>query len=207
MNGAQLPLIAGRANRFGRVHLRWLIGCAVLLMLAACQPSAVTRQASPVTASPVTASPVTAAAVTASPVTTAPVAEQPSRLIASAPCPFTLPGETEGEGYACGILRVPQFRDDREGMQLGIFYAQLKATAPTTDQPPLLFLAGGPGASGVYDAPLLASTLAPLRADRDLLFFDIRGAGFSQPRLDCSALGDTRAGPYMDPADAAVEKR
>ena len=115
--------------------------------------------------------------------------------VSPAACPFTLPGETEGEGYACGILRVPQFRDDPTGTQLGIFYAQLKATLPAADQPPLLFLAGGPGASGVYDAPLLASTLAPLRADRDLLFFDIRGAGFSQPRLDCTALGDTRAGP------------
>jgi len=97
--------------------------------------------------------------------------------------------------YTCGLLRVPQFRDDPAGMQFDIFYAQLQATTPSADQPPLLFLAGGPGASGVYDAPMLASTLAPLRADRDLIFFDIRGAGFSQPRLDCAALGDIRAGP------------
>ena len=75
------------------------------------------------------------------------------------------------------------------------FYAQLKATTPDASQPPLLFLAGGPGASGVYDAPLLASTLAPLRVDRDLLFFDIRGAGLSQPRLDCAELAEARDAP------------
>lgn len=164
------------------VHIGGVIGCVVLLALAACQPSPVT----PLPAPPLPAPPL--------PATASSVIRHPSSIM-PAPCPFTLPGEVEGEGYACGILRVPQFRDDPVGMQLGIFYAQLKATLPNTAQLPLLFLAGGPGASGVYDVPLLAPTLAPLRRTRDLIFFDIRGAGFSQPRLDCAALGDAAAGP------------
>lgn len=115
--------------------------------------------------------------------------------VEQAECPFALPGEVEGYDYACGILRVPQMRDDPEGLQLGIFFARLNAIDSSATMPPLLFLAGGPGASGVYDAPLLAPTLAPLRADRDLLFFDIRGAGFSQPRIDCVAFAEGGAGP------------
>ena len=106
----------------------------------------------------------------------------------AAECPFRLPGEVEGANYRCGIVRLPQDRSDPEGMQIGVFFAQLDALGATTSAPPLLYLAGGPGASGVYDVPLLAPWLAPLRTGRDLLFFDIRGSGFSQPRIDCTLL-------------------
>ncbi|HHY55910.1 MAG TPA: alpha/beta fold hydrolase [Chloroflexi bacterium] len=175
-----------RATRRRCVHIGWWIGCVVLLALAACQPSPVT---------PLPAPPL--------PATVSIVIGHPSAITPAA-CPFTLPGEVEGEEYVCGLLRVPQLRDDPAGMQLGIFFAQLKATLPDTGQPPLLFLAGGPGASGVYDVPLLAPTLTPLRRTRDLIFFDIRGAGFSQPRLDCAALGDPAAGA---PCMAALRAR
>ncbi|MCB0056857.1 MAG: alpha/beta hydrolase, partial [Caldilineaceae bacterium] len=106
----------------------------------------------------------------------------------AAECPFRLPGEVEGANYRCGIVRVPQDRSDPTGMQIGVFFAQLDALGEATPAPPLLYLAGGPGASGVYDVPLLAPWLAPLRTGRDLLFFDIRGSGFSQPRIDCTLL-------------------
>lgn len=127
-------------------------------------------------------------------VTPAPLRSLPP-AVEPAECPFALPGEIEGREYACGILRVPQLREEPEGIQLGIFFARLNAVDPDAAAPPLLFLAGGPGASGVYDAPLLAPTLAPLRAQRDLLFFDIRGAGFSQPRIDCRAFAEGGVGP------------
>ncbi len=113
--------------------------------------------------------------------------------VAAAPCPFALAGEEEGEGYTCGVLAVDQRRGAPEGVRLGIFFARLNAADPV--QPPLLFLAGGPGASGVYEVPLLAELLAPLRRSRDLLFFDLRGAGFSQPRIDCRSGGHEGVGP------------
>lgn len=167
-----------RCTQLRRTTLHWLVGSLVLLTLVACQPLW-DRAASPGDPDP--------------PVVSTPASLSP-RLRAAA-CPFTLPGESEGATYHCGVLAAPQFRDDPTGTQLGIFYAQLSALASDRRQPPLLFLAGGPGASGVYDVPLLAPTLAPLRRTRDLIFFDVRGAGFSQPRLDCTALGDPSAGP------------
>lgn len=115
--------------------------------------------------------------------------------IEAAECPFRLPGEEEGTGYRCGIVRLPQDRNNPAGMQIGIFFAQLGALEVPSTAPPLLYLAGGPGASGVYDVPLLAPRLAPLRAGRDLLFFDIRGSGFSQPRIDCTLGDDGAPGP------------
>lgn len=156
----------------------WLVRGIALLALAACQPAGDTRAEATDAPTPVAAAPTAT-----------------SSRLTSAACPFSLPGETEEVTYRCGMLRVPQFRDDPAGTQLGIFYAQLRAMTPGSGQPPLLFLAGGPGASGVYDVPLLAPTLAPLRHARDLIFFDVRGAGFSQPRLDCAAAGDAAAGP------------
>ncbi len=107
----------------------------------------------------------------------------------TAECPFRLPGEEEGVTYRCGIVRLPQDRSAAtSGLQVGVFFAQLNALDATTPVHPLLYLAGGPGMSGVYDVPFLAPLLQPLRASRDLLFFDIRGSAFSQPRIDCTLL-------------------
>lgn len=125
---------------------------------------------------------------------TSPTRDPPSTVEPSE-CPFALPGEVEGDDYVCGILRVPQMHSEPQGLQLGVFFARLNAIDPAAAAPPLLYLAGGPGASGVYDAPLLAPKLAPLRTKRDLIFFDIRGAGFSQPRIDCTAFAEGGVGP------------
>lgn len=125
---------------------------------------------------------------------TSPTRDLPSTVEPSE-CPFALPGEVEGDDYVCGILRVPQMRNDPQRLQLGVFFARLNAISPDAASPPLLYLAGGPGASGVYDAPLLAPQLASLRTKRDLIFFDIRGAGFSQPRIDCTAFTEGGVGP------------
>lgn len=107
--------------------------------------------------------------------------------VETAECPFRLLGEKEEITYRCGIVRLPQDRSTpASSVQVGLFFAQLDALNPTTRTPPLLYLAGGPGASGVYDVPFLAPLLQPVRTGRDLLFFDIRGSGFSQPRIDCT---------------------
>lgn len=172
----QAGTTVSHTNRRGFAHALWILLIAALLAVSGCRPVSaptplVTRPLSPLPGGDYTPA------------------------VEPAPCPFTLPGETEGEEYVCGILRVPQWRSDPQGVQVGVFFARLSATAPASVALPLLFLAGGPGASGVYDAPLLAPTLAPLRKTRDLLFFDIRGAGFSQPRLDCAAFAAGDAGP------------
>ena len=177
MNATNLLPSGRRDDRRGRACLRWLIGCAVLLMLAACQPSVVTRHASPVTASPVT---------------------RHASSVSPAACPFTLPGETEGEGYACGILRVPQFRDDPTGTQLGIFYAQLKATLPAADQPPLLFLAGGPGGSQLATARY---ALGGLEEHFVVVNWEQPGAGKSFDAVDRATLTPER---YIEDAHALI---
>ncbi len=123
---------------------------------------------------------------------------QPEYEIAveAAECPFRLPGDEEGIDYRCGIVRLPQDRHNPDGMQVGVFFAQIDARDGVAAAPPLVYLAGGPGASGVYDVPLLAPLLESLRAGRDLIFFDIRGSGFSQPRIDCTLTEEGAPGPH-----------
>ncbi|MFQ5859912.1 MAG: alpha/beta fold hydrolase, partial [Anaerolineae bacterium] len=71
---------------------------------------------------------------------------------------------------------------------------------------PVLLLAGGPGEKTVANAPALAPVLAPIHPNRDLIFFDQRGVGLSEPALECpefvQALFD-----ILDDADPEVRLR
>lgn len=66
-----------------------------------------------------------------------------------------------------------------------------KATQDTK-QPPLLYLHGGPGIATIENLKryLKSPTWRLLRGQRDLVFFDYRGTGFSEPEL-CNYLGDS----------------
>lgn len=63
-----------------------------------------------------------------------------------------------------------------------------------TKQPPLLYLHGGPGIAtiGNLKSYLKSPTWKGLRAQRDLVFFDYRGTGFSDPEL-CNYIQDSLA--------------
>jgi pimeloyl-ACP methyl ester carboxylesterase len=51
---------------------------------------------------------------------------------------------------------------------------------------PVVHLSGGPGASALTAAPYLFTwVISPYLANRDIVFFDQRGTGASQPALNC----------------------
>ena len=66
-----------------------------------------------------------------------------------------------------------------------------KATQDT-EQPPLLYLHGGPGIATIENLKryLKSPTWGLLREQRDLVFFDYRGTGFSEPAL-CDYIQDS----------------
>jgi pimeloyl-ACP methyl ester carboxylesterase len=96
-------------------------------------------------------------------------------------------GQVEGTTVECGYLVVPEKRTDPDAgtirLAVGIFHPPGGATEPD----PIIYLAGGPGGSAlellhlsferVYE-PMMA-------AGRDLILFDQRGVGLSEPALDC----------------------
>jgi len=86
--------------------------------------------------------------------------------------------EVEGESYTCGVFTVPQNWVNPDGRNLDLGFLVARATGENPQPDPLLFLAGGPGASAVLAGNF--DKYQNVRADRDIIFFDIRGVGASQ---------------------------
>jgi pimeloyl-ACP methyl ester carboxylesterase len=108
------------------------------------------------------------------------------------PCP-------EAAGYSCSALEVPL---DHAGRLPGAITLsverRLSGSRPSTDA--VLALAGGPGQSILPLREFVAKSMAPALASRDLLLFDQRGTGSSDP-LRCSALE-----AFSSPGAAALER-
>ena len=70
--------------------------------------------------------------------------------------------------------------------EITLSVAVFPSTAATPAPDPVVFLDGGPGSNALAAAIFRGADLVePLRANRDLIMFDQRGAGLSDPALDC----------------------
>ncbi|MDQ6811820.1 MAG: alpha/beta hydrolase, partial [Actinomycetota bacterium] len=105
-----------------------------------------------------------------------------------APAAVALPFSpcTNSPGFACASVPVPL---DRSGRVPGVISlsVQRKAAAAGPSQSAVLALAGGPGQAMLPLGEFVARELAPALGARDLLLFDQRGTGESDP-LSCNAL-------------------
>ena len=100
-------------------------------------------------------------------------------------CPFAEPA---GYSLTCGYLAVPENRTSGNSRTIFIAYAIVHAPEPA-GLPPIVYLAGGPGASGIDDfLSDPAGWQYPFTRTRDLVLVDQRGTGYSQPTLDCPEL-------------------
>jgi pimeloyl-ACP methyl ester carboxylesterase len=106
---------------------------------------------------------------------------------AAAPCPNPIvegaPVIDLGSGFECGYLTVPENRVRPSGRTIKLPVARAKATSPHPRPDPLVYLAGGPGDSGL--AAAAARIRAGWNADRDVIFLDQRGTMLAQPFLAC----------------------
>jgi pimeloyl-ACP methyl ester carboxylesterase len=89
-----------------------------------------------------------------------------------------------------GRLRVPENRSRPGSRRIELAFLRLKSTAARPG-PPIVFLAGGPGDSGIetvqgpgFDAFMALTEVA------DVIALDQRGTGRSEPRMDCPATWD-----------------
>jgi pimeloyl-ACP methyl ester carboxylesterase len=100
----------------------------------------------------------------------------------------------------CGWLTVPQSRTREDGRKLRLWVAIARADAPDKDMDPIVYLHGGPGLATVdYFFPYFpqSKTWPGFRKTRDIVFFDQRGTGRSEPSF-C---------PELRPALEAIERR
>ena len=114
-----------------------------------------------------------------------------------AQCPFVLPQDMrQGEDVECGYLTVKEERgsegDAPQGRVLQLAVAIFHPPSGVTHPDPVVFLSGGPGASALEPMRYQYEALSePVFATgRDLVVFDQRGTGFSQPRLACNIAAD-----------------
>ena len=106
----------------------------------------------------------------------------------SAPCLFEVPF---GQTVECGYLTVPEDRSQPDGPTIRIYFAIFRSQSANPAPDPLVYLAGGPGVKAIDAVALtLEDRFAPFLADRDLIVFDQRGTGYSEPALDCPEVID-----------------
>ena len=111
------------------------------------------------------------------------IAQEAVPRLEPAECPFD--GAAGRDDVQCSYLIVPENRDAPAGKTLRIAVAVLKSTSSETRPDPLVFLSGGPGGPSVVNTP--ARLNSPFwnryRASRDLVFYDQRGTGYSEPEF------------------------
>jgi pimeloyl-ACP methyl ester carboxylesterase len=84
-----------------------------------------------------------------------------------------------------GTLLVPENRSNQHSNLIELTFVRFKSTAKKPG-PPIVYLAGGPGGSGIFTAkgsrfPLFMA----FREIADVIAFDQRGTGYSKPNLGC----------------------
>lgn len=104
--------------------------------------------------------------------------------------PSACPAELDlppGRAVDCGYLTVLEDRSDPDGRVIRLFTAIFRTDNPNPD--PLIYLEGGPGAGASRLAPYFSYLFAPFAEERDVILFDQRGTGFSEPSLTCEQYG------------------
>lgn len=99
------------------------------------------------------------------------------------PCVFTVPSDSRPR---CGYLLVPEKRTDSHTAWIRLHVAIFPNRSGLPVKDPVVHLAGGPGSSSLGEAGYLFDRgLDAVLDQRDLVLYDQRGTGYSQPRLDC----------------------
>ena len=89
----------------------------------------------------------------------------------------------------CGFLTVPQVRSDPQSGTFDLTVAVLRTDNPAPSDDPIVYLAGGPGENALATLAFTFEALfKPLLEDRDVVLFDQRGVGFSEPAANCDEL-------------------
>ncbi|WP_107499931.1 alpha/beta hydrolase [Streptomyces sp. fd1-xmd] len=147
----------------------------------------------------------TVAAALTSPVTAARASPAPAAAAAQAALRWTGCATPRYPTLQCASLEVPLDHDRPAGRTITLALTRVPHTAKTS-QGPLLVNPGGPGGSGRALAGFVASALPKdVAAQYDVIGFDPRGVGKSEPALDCGSGHFSPVRPDSVPQDAATE--
>ncbi|MBC7871325.1 MAG: alpha/beta fold hydrolase [Chitinophagaceae bacterium] len=106
----------------------------------------------------------------------------------SGSCPF---GNITGYDVDCGFVEVPESRDEAladENNFIRLAVARIHSSSDNPEPDAVIYLDGGPGGYTLDFAESYALDFAPILENRDVILFDQRGVGYSEPNLDCPEL-------------------
>lgn len=119
-------------------------------------------------------------------------------------CFFPIPAdEIAGETIDCGVLYVPQDRNEPDGLIIELAIAILRSPNPSPD--PIIYFEGGPGGSAISGIDSWVDF--EMRQTRDLILIDQRGTGYSYPRLYCQEMEELDESDSQAYGDALVACR
>ena len=104
----------------------------------------------------------------------------------AAPFYARLQEQTDKGNIVWGYLNVPESWEKPQGKKVKVAITVLKRNTQEGEAKAMVFLQGGPGASGVQT--IWTWYRHPLRKTHDIVLLDVRGTGHSSPRL-CPDLG------------------
>ena len=104
-------------------------------------------------------------------------------------CPVEMP---KGYTIECGMVTVPEDHAQPGGPTIELAVAVVRSMSLNPAPDPVLFIAGGPGGGALGDMSFWLEYMHPLLAKRDVVFFDQRGTGYSEPVMECPEI-DPRA--------------
>ena len=107
-------------------------------------------------------------------------------------CPIPTTAWANKARIECGRVIVPESRVRPNGKTVGLAVAVFRALSPS-GAPPLVMLHGGPGGTGLQSNFVQQASRWPIAGRRDIVIYDQRGAGLSEPRL-CPEIVDNLAG-------------
>lgn len=109
-------------------------------------------------------------------------------LAIAAPCPFPAAGSLPPERLTCGFLTVPESRGESGGQTLQLPVAIIHSTHDSPHPDPVVFIAGGPGASPTTsEHTFMLFATHPFGHRRDIVIYSQRGAAATAPALQCQA--------------------
>lgn len=190
--------------------MRWFIkrvitGPLVVLLLAGACTGSGTTTTSTIAADPV---PSTVADSGQTPDTTAgSVTAGYEPKFVEADCEFE---PVADQAPRCGFLEVPENRSVAGGREVRLHVAIFESTGDQPKADPVVYLEGGPGGDALETIQYsFEDNFAPILAERDVIIFDQRGTGYSQPSLACKEVEDLtidHIGSILEPDESlAIE--
>lgn len=110
--------------------------------------------------------------------------------------------EPQGVVAQCGNLVVPENRSDPNTDTIELHVMVLGTTSSDPAPDPFVYLDGGPGSSVVETVQFQVPVFQEILRERDVIIFDQRGVGTSDPALDCPEYAQFVIDSLDDPLNA-----